>query len=187
MLPVPRNGEPLASDQQDPNIPVSDISSAGSSSPPSVLTLLPQLPTVHLTLLICAARLETIHDLSTLNFALVHAHYTELLARSKMQRSALSSLTRGGAVTGSALRSWSKDTVRAAWEELVQWELLVPVSGLGGGNIGGKLGDEGLGGDGVATRMFRVDVTLDEVAWAVKAKSGHVGTGEVLEKWCKEM
>ncbi|EXJ81012.1 hypothetical protein A1O3_07300 [Capronia epimyces CBS 606.96] len=188
MLNVPPSSEETpVSDQQAPGIPGLGVSSAASLSPPSLLTLLPHLPTLHLTLLICAARLETIHSLPALNFTLVHSHYTELITRSRMQRSVLSSLTRGGAVTGAALRSWSKDTVRAAWEELVQWELLVPVSGLGGGASGGRLGDEGLGGDGVATRMFRVDVTLDEVAWAVKEKLGHVGTGEVLEKWCKEM
>ncbi|EXJ90556.1 hypothetical protein A1O1_03659 [Capronia coronata CBS 617.96] len=189
MLTVSESEEPQVSDQQTSNIPVpgfiKDISSL--SSPTSLLELLPHLPTLHLTLLICAARLETIHELSALNFALVHSHYAELLARSRMHRSVLSSLTKGGAVTGAAHRSWGKDTVRAAWEELIQWELLVPLSGLSGGVPGGRLGDEGLGGDGVAARMFRVDVTLDEVAWAVKEKLGNVGIGEVLEKWCKEM
>ncbi|KAL2396927.1 Origin recognition complex subunit 4 [Exophiala dermatitidis] len=157
------------------------------SSPPSLLTLLPHLPTLHLTLLICAARLETIHDLTTLKFAIVHAHYTELLTRSKMQRSVLSSLTRGGAVTGAALRSWSKETARAAWEELMQWDFLVPVSGLAGSGTIGKLSDEALGGDGAVTKLVRVDVTLDEVAWAVKEKLDSVGPGEILEKWCKEV
>ncbi|KIW66577.1 hypothetical protein PV04_05897 [Phialophora macrospora] len=153
-----------------------------STALPSVLALLPHLPILHLSLLISATRLETIYDVTIMNFTLVHKQYTELLTRSKLQRSSLLSFTKGGTLTGAGLRTWNKDTARSAWEELAQWEFIVPTSG-----VGGRLGDEGLGGDGIVTRMFRVDVTLDEVAWAVKQKLGTAGVGETLHKWCREV
>lgn len=156
------------------------------SSPPTVLAMLPHIPSLHLSLLVAAARLETIHDLSTLNFALVHDHHVELLARSKSQGSTLSYLTKGGAITGAGMRSWSKATARAAWEELAQWELIVPVSGFGGQG-GGKTVEDGLGGEGIGTTMFRIDVTLEELAWAAKTKSETVASSEMLAKWCTEV
>ena len=151
---------------------------------PSLIKFLPQLPTLHLALLVAASRLETIYNLTTVSFTLAHSHYRELLARSKLQRSAHASLASGGAFTGAGLRSWSVDTARGAWEELALWELITPVAG---GNPGGKLVDEGFGGEAAASRLFRLDVTLDEVAWAVKEKMGVIGPGEVLSKWCKEV
>jgi hypothetical protein len=158
------------------------------STQPSLLALLPQLPTLHLGLLIAGTRLETIHNLTTVNFTLVYSHYSELLARSKLQRSAYSALASGGAFTGAGLRSWSKETVRGAWEDLAAWEAIVPAAGLGGNSTSvGKLGDEGLGSDGAGNRMFRLDITLDEVAWAVKQKLGTAGAGDMLTKWCKEV
>jgi origin recognition complex subunit 4 len=159
-----------------------------STAPPSLLTLLTQLPTLHLALLISAARLETVHSFTAVHFALVYAHYAELVARSKMQRSSLLSLSQsgGGALTGAGLRQWSKDTARGAWEELALWGMIVPASGLGGAGKASKLADEGLGGDGVGTRMFRIDVTLDEIAWAVRENLGLTGAGEVFSKWCRE-
>lgn len=159
-----------------------------STDQPSLLALISEIPTLHLALLVAGTRLETIHNLTTINFTLVHSHYNELLARSKLQRSAYSSLVTGGAFTGAGLRAWTKDTARGAWEDLASWEVIVPVSGLGGYNVAaGKLGDEGLGGEGPVTRTFRLGVTLDEVAWAVKERLGTVGAGEVLTKWCKEV
>ncbi|KAJ9606953.1 origin recognition complex subunit 4 [Cladophialophora chaetospira] len=161
--------------------PLPSIVDTVSISTPSLLTDLPHLPILHLSLLISATRLETIYDITMMNFTLVYKHYTELLTRSKLQRSSLSSLGKGGAVTGAGLRSWSKETARGAWEELAQWDLIVPASGGSG-----RTGDEGLGGDGIVTKMFRVDVTLEDVAWAVKEKLGSAGAGDALMKWCKE-
>ncbi|EXJ58108.1 hypothetical protein A1O7_05532 [Cladophialophora yegresii CBS 114405] len=149
---------------------------------PSLLALLPHLPILHLSLLISATRLETIYDVIVVNFSLVHKQYTDLLTRSRLQRSSLLSFNKGGTLTGAGLRMWNKDTARSAWEELALWEFIVPASG-----VGGRLDDEGLGGDGIVTRMFRVDVTLDEVAWAVKQKLGAAGAGEILYKWCREV
>lgn len=159
-----------------------------SSTQPSILALLPQLPTLHLALLVAGTRLETIHNLTTVNFALVYSHYIDLLARSRLQRSAYSSLPGGSAFTGAGLRSWSKDTARGAWEDLAEWEVIVPVAGLGGNSTSvGKLGDEGLGSAGAGSRIFRIDITLDEVAWAVKQKLGTAGAGDMLTRWCKEV
>ncbi|OQU95475.1 hypothetical protein CLAIMM_01674 [Cladophialophora immunda] len=158
-----------------------------TSSPPSLLDLLPHLPILHLSLLISAARLETIYDVTTTNFTLVHKQYTELLTRSKLQRSSSFSFTKSGALTGTGLRSWSKDTARAAWEDLAQWQFIVPHSGVGGPSGAGRLGDEGLGGDGITSKMFRLDVTLDEIAWAIRKRSDTVSAGETLMKWCKEV
>ncbi|KIY00562.1 uncharacterized protein Z520_03225 [Fonsecaea multimorphosa CBS 102226] len=153
-------------------------------SPPSLLDLLPHLPVLHLSLLVSAARLETIYDVTKANFTLVHKQYTELLTRSKLQRSSSFSFSKAGAITGTGLRSWSKDNARAAWEDLAQWQFILPHSGAGGV---GRLGDEGVGGDGITSKMFRVDVTLDEIAWAIKKKFDAASAGETLMKWCKEV
>ena len=66
------------------------------------------------------------------------------------------------------------------------WEILVPVSKTQDGKE-----DGGSGGQG-SSRWYRVEVTLEEVAWGVKEKfglgagGGGVGTGEVLGRWCRE-
>jgi origin recognition complex subunit 4 len=69
---------------------------------------------------------------------------------------------------------WGKEIAKGAWEELGDWEILVPAA-LG----------KGKGDDAPETKMWRVDVTLEEVAACV----GDVGQGvtEVLAKWCKEV
>lgn len=158
-----------------------------SNSPPSLLTVLPQLPTLHLSLLIAAARLETIHNFEAANFALVYSHYIELLKRAKIQRSSLSSRSQGATLTGAGFRQWSKSTATGAWEDLAHWEMIVPVSSAGFAGAGNKFGEDILGGDSIGVRMFRVDLALDEIAWAVREKLGAVGAGEVLAKWCNEV
>ncbi|KAJ9625191.1 origin recognition complex subunit 4 [Knufia peltigerae] len=186
-LPVPVDDD---DDTTATKAVISKIDSASfSTTPPSVLTLLPQLPTLHLSLLIAAARLETVHNLLAVNFALAYTHYAELLARAKLQRSSLSAMNQGGAaLTGAGLRQWSKTTARGAWEDLARWEVLVPASGVGGGGGTSRAGDDGLvAGEGVGTKIFRVDVTLDEIAWAVKERAGGTGVGDVLVKWCSDV
>ena len=157
------------------------------NSSPSLLTVLPQLPTLHLSLLIAAARLETIYNFEAANFALVYSHYVELLKRSRLQRSSLSARSQGAALTGAGFRQWSKSTATGAWEDLAQWEMIVPVSRSGVAGGGSKFGEDTFGGDGIGVRMFRVDVALDEIAWAVRERLGAVGAGEVLTKWCNEV
>lgn len=156
------------------------------STPPSVLGLLPQLPVLHLSLLIAAARLESIYDLTNVSFTLAHSHYRELLARFKLQRSASAALVSGGGFAGAGLRSWSTDTARGAWEDLALWQIIMPTSGVGG-NSGSKLLDDGLAGEAATSKLFRLDVTLDELAWSMKQKLGTAGVGDVLRKWCQEI
>ncbi|KAI1618636.1 origin recognition complex subunit 4 [Exophiala viscosa] len=158
-----------------------------SNSSPSLFTVLPQLPTLHLSLLIAAARLETIHNFEAANFALVYNHYVELLKRSRLQRSSLSARSQGAALTGAGFRQWSKSTATGAWEDLAQWEMIVPVSRSVAAGGGSKFGEDTLGGDSIGVRMFRVDVALDEIAWAVRERLGAAGAGEVLTKWCNEV
>ena len=69
---------------------------------------------------------------------------------------------------------WGKEIAKGAWEELAEWEILVPTA-LG----------KGKGEDAAETKMWRVDVTLEEVARC----AGDVGAGvsEVLLRWCKEV
>ncbi len=68
---------------------------------------------------------------------------------------------------------WGREVAKGAWEELGEWEILVP-SWLG------KRGDEG-----VETRMWRVDVSLEEVGASLESVGK--GVGDVLGKWCKEV
>jgi origin recognition complex subunit 4 len=137
--------------------------------PDSPLHLLPCLPPLHLYLLISAVRLDAIHNTSIINFNLVYHHYVELASRSRLQSSASGALAQGGVT-----KIWGKEIAKGAWEELAEWEILVPAA-LG----------KGKGEDAAETKMWRVDVTLEEVA----ACAGDVGAGvsEVLLKWCTEV
>ena len=144
---------------------------------PSMLSVLLTVSTVHLSLLIAAARLEAIHNLITTNFNLVYNHYTELITRSKLQQTAS-----GAFAVGAGLRQWSRETAERAWEDLSGWHLVVPAT-IG---VSGKDGSgDTIGGEGASVRMCRVDVTLDELNWSLKEKRG--GMVNVLEKWCREV
>lgn len=68
---------------------------------------------------------------------------------------------------------WGKEIAKGAWEELGNWEILVPAA-LG----------RGKGDDAPETKMWKVDVTLEEIAACVG--DGALGVSEVLAKWCKE-
>lgn len=77
------------------------------------------------------------------------------------------------------------------WEDLIRWEVLIPV-------VGGKEEVEwgsGGGKEELSVRMVRVDVALEEVGWGVKEKFAGTGdgaevvgkgVGEVLGRWCRE-
>lgn len=158
--------------KQHSTIPV--LPPPSSTTPPSLLTLVPNLPTLHLCLLMAAARLETIYSLPQINFTATHAHLTSLIQSTKLR---LSSTHTGVAGAAAALRSWNKETCVSAWEDLVKWGVVAPV-------VKGK-GDEG--GEGAETRMVRVEVALEEVGWAVKGKWEGKGVGEVIGRWCKEI
>jgi origin recognition complex subunit 4 len=137
--------------------------------PDSPLQLLPSLPPLHLYLLISAARLDAIHNATVVNFNVVYHHYLELAYRLRLQSSASGALAQGGVT-----KIWGNEIAKRAWEELGDWAILLPAA-LG----------KGKGDDAPETKMWRVDVTLEEIAECV----GDIGSGvsEVLAKWCKEV
>lgn len=75
-----------------------------------------------------------------------------------------------------SLRAWSKETCRGAWEDLGRWGVVTPV-------VGGR-DDDGGDGDGRETRMWRCEVTLEDLRWGVLEGGGE---GGVLERWCREV
>lgn len=69
---------------------------------------------------------------------------------------------------------WGKEIAKGAWEELGDWEVLVPAA-LGKGNSD----------DAAETKMWRIDFTLEEIAACVGDVKA--GVSDVLAKWCKEV
>lgn len=148
---------------------------------PSILSVVSTLPILHLSLLISMCRLDTIHTLATSNFNLVYTHYTELIQTSRLKQTAYGSVTHSG-----TLRQWSRETCKGAWEELGLWSLIVPVSG-------GR-DDDGWGGEAEESRMWRCELTLEDMLWGMNEKfkgergsAVGAGAGEVLSKWCREV
>ncbi|RDL38824.1 uncharacterized protein BP5553_03164 [Venustampulla echinocandica] len=143
------------------------LSSALSVSPPdSKLHILPGLSELELALLIAAARLDIILDTDTCNFAMAYDEYCSLTSRHKIQTSST-----GVAALGSSTKVWGKDVALGAWEKLAAYELLVP-AGIGGG--GGR-------DFGIAGRMMKVDVGLEEITGSLDGLAG------VMAKWCREI
>ncbi|KAG0649440.1 Origin recognition complex subunit 4 [Hyphodiscus hymeniophilus] len=142
-------------------------SSVISVSPPdSKLHIIQGLSELELSLLIAAARLDIILDTDTCNFAMAYDEYSSLTSRHKIQTSSA-----GVTALGSSAKVWSKVVAIGAWEQLADYELLVP-AGFGGGSTR----DSGAGG-----RMWKVDVGLEEIAGSVESLSG------VMAKWCREI
>ena len=144
------------------------ISLAPLTPPDSPIHLLSSLSPLHLCLLISAARLDAIHNASIVNFNLVYQTYVELASRSRLQSSASGAFAQGGVT-----KIWGKEIAKGAWEELGNWEILVPAAP-----------GRGKGDDAPETKMWKVDVTLEEIAACVG--DGALGVSEVLAKWCKE-
>ncbi|KKA24463.1 Origin recognition complex subunit Orc4 [Rasamsonia emersonii CBS 393.64] len=122
-----------------------------------------------LSLLLAASRLTALHDPGAdpthpqgvaplaLSFPAAYAEYVRLLTSAKANASAS-----GAAATPG--RVWGRDVAREAWEKLVSWGLVVPL-GTGNGTTDG--------------RMFRVEVSFEEVAEMV-------GAGGSLGRWWRE-
>ena len=132
--------------------------------PDTVLDILPQLPSLHLSLLIAAARLEAIHSATVVTFPLVYIHYVDLISRLRLQASAAGSIAQ-------ATKLWTRDLAAAAWEEMAEWEIILPAAGKG---IEGEL-----------TRTWKCDVMLEEIVEAVGGTDA--GMSDVMIKWCKEI
>jgi origin recognition complex subunit 4 len=135
--------------------------------PDSILDVLPQLPNLHISLLISAARLDAIHNAAVITFALVYSHYVELVSRARLQASAAGSIAQG-------MKLWNQGVAAAAWEDLAEWELILPAAAKAGG-----------GGGQAHAKLWRCDVVLEEIVEAVGGADA--GMSEVMIKWCKEV
>jgi hypothetical protein len=132
--------------------------------PDSVLDILPHLPNLHISLLISAARLDAIHNAAVITFALVYNHYVDLVSRARLQASAAGSIAQG-------TKLWNHGVAAAAWEELAEWEIILPAAGKGSGQEHAK--------------MWRCDVVLEEIIEAVGGTDA--GMSDVMIRWCKEI
>jgi len=128
--------------------------------PDSKLSLLSSLPSLALALLIAAARLDVILGVDTCNFAMAYDEYATLAARARV---AAASTTLGLGIGG---KVWSREVAKAAWEQLVETDLLLS----GGGGMGSG-----------AEHMVRCDVALEEIEGAVPDME------RGLVKWCREI
>lgn len=141
--------------------PVPNIA-LGMDPPDSKLHLLESLSDLDLALLVSAARLDIVAHTDTVNFAMAYDEYTALIGRQRVQSSTSGMLAMGGGV-----RVWGRDVAEMAWERLVSLGLLLPTG------VGGRYG-------GLEGRMWKVDITLEEIPIAVKLST-------VLARWCKEI
>lgn len=130
--------------------------------PDSKLHLLEALSDMDLSLLISAARLDIVAHTDTVNFAMAYDEYTTLIGRQRVQ-----SATSGMLALGGGVRVWGRGIAEMSWERLVSLGLLLPTG------MGGRHG-------GLEGKMWKVDVTLEEIPVAVKLNA-------VLARWCKEI
>lgn len=142
--------------------PVPGAAAVSTDAPDSKLHLLESLSDLDLSLLIAAARLDIVAHTDTVNFAMAYDEYTTLIGRQRVQ-----SATSGMLALGGGVRVWGRGVAAMAWERLASLGLLLP-TGLGGRHAG------------IEGRMWKVDVTLEEIPVAVKLST-------VLARWCKEI
>lgn len=143
---------------------VPGISTQPLLSPPDSphLALLPALSTLQLSLLIAAARLETIYETPIPGFEAVYEEYVSLASKAKVKSGV------GGLVGGAGGRVWGKQVAKGAWEGLVKV-----------GMVGEK---EGRGGRGMC------EVGLGEIGnWVEGEGRGVVGGASGLGRWCREI
>lgn len=140
-----------------------DLAQTSTDPPDSKLHLLASLSDLDLSLLISAARLDIVAHTDTVNFAMAYDEYTTLIGRQRVQSS-----TSGMLALGGGSRVWGRGVAEMAWERLASLGLLLP-AGIGGARQAGMEG-----------RMWKVDVTLEEIPAAVKLNS-------VLARWCREI
>ena len=145
----------------------SSFTSHSLAPPDSKLHLLQGLSNLELSLLIAAARLDIVLDSDLCTFGMAYDEYVALASKAKLSSSAAGQLA-----TGAGARIWGMEIARAAWERLVALELVVPAIG-GSGGVGGTKGE--------GSRMWKVDVSLEEIAPSVD------GLGTVMAKWCREI
>ncbi|KAK2589927.1 origin recognition complex subunit 4 [Conoideocrella luteorostrata] len=147
--------------------PVAASELTSLAPPDSRLQLLSALSDLDLGMLIAAARLDIVAHTDTVNFAMAYDEYSSLVAKQRVQSSTAGMLAMGGMA-----RVWSRGVAGIAWERLITLGLLVP-AGIGGGS-------RSMGHGGLAGKMWKVDVALEEIPTAVKL-------GVVLARWCREI
>ncbi|KAK4662780.1 origin recognition complex subunit 4 [Podospora pseudopauciseta] len=143
-----------------PNIAVS------LDPPDSKLHMLESLSDLDLSLLIAAARLDIVAHTDTVNFAMAYDEYSSLMSKQRAQTASSGLLVLGGGT-----RVWGRGIAGMAWERLVALGLLVPAASGGRGTAGLS---------GLDSKMWKLDVALEEIPAAVKLNA-------VLARWCKEI
>ncbi|KAK4165871.1 putative origin recognition complex subunit 4 [Cladorrhinum sp. PSN259] len=135
-------------------------------APDSKLHMLESLSDLDLSLLIAAARLDIVAHTDTVNFAMAYDEYTSLMSKQRVQTASSGLLVMGGGT-----RVWGRGVAGMAWERLIGLGFLVPAA------AGGR-GTAGLGG--LDSKMWKLDVALEEIPLAVKLNA-------VLSRWCSQI
>ncbi|EFY92652.1 origin recognition complex subunit Orc4, putative [Metarhizium acridum CQMa 102] len=148
------------------NSPTASSPTTSLAPPDSRLQLLSTLSYLELGLLIAAARLDIVAHTDTVNFAMAYDEYSSLVGKQRVQSSTAGMLAMGGSA-----RVWSRGVAGVAWERLIALGLLVP-AGIGG--------SRSLGHGGLDSKMWKVDVVLEEIPTAVKLSA-------TLARWCREI
>ncbi|KAK5688011.1 origin recognition complex subunit 4 [Elasticomyces elasticus] len=91
-------------------------------APDSKLTIMSSLSTLHLALLICAARLTNIYNTDLVSFALAYEEYKVLASKAKLQ-------------SGAGVRVSGRAVAKGAWEELVGCGLVMEDGRSGNGRV----------------------------------------------------
>ena len=148
--------------------PVSALPFPDTSPPDSILETVSSLPTLHLHLLIAAARLEAIHSATSVTFSLAYTHYSSLIAQTRLQGSAA-----GQVAQGAIAKTWKREVAKGAWEELVQRECLVAASAAASARE-----------QALENRLYKCDVAIEEIQ---RVLGGMDGVGEMALRWCREI
>ncbi|EMR09044.1 hypothetical protein PNEG_02816 [Pneumocystis murina B123] len=130
------------------------------------ITYLNGISLLQLSLLICAARIDT-RDVDTFNFNMVYKEYYELVTKTTSS-STLS------VIKNTSIRLWERDILLDAWEKLCNSNFLQPCN-TNLTNIGG-LDRE--------CRMYRVEIILmDLISYIEKVKT----IPTILKRWSKDV
>ncbi|KAI1812755.1 hypothetical protein GGS20DRAFT_556540 [Poronia punctata] len=130
------------------------------------LQLLGALSDLELALLISAARLDIVAHTDTVNFAMAYDEYSTQMGRQRVQTA-----SSGLLALGAGARIWSRSVAVVAWERLVSLGLLIP-AGIGGRSNAAH--------GGLEAKMWRMDVSLEEIPLAVELPG-------FLVKWCTQI
>ncbi|PQE31675.1 origin recognition complex subunit 4 protein [Rutstroemia sp. NJR-2017a WRK4] len=141
-----------------------NLSSNTLAAPDSKLHILQGLSDLELAMLIAAARLDIILDTDTCNFAMAYDEYSSLTSRHKIQTSST-----GVTALGGSAKVWGREVALGAWERLVDCDVLIPAA-IGAAQVGGLAG-----------RMWKVDVALEEIPGCVDSLPG------IMQRWCREI